>query len=217
MSNILELFKSIQGEGETIGYPSLFIRFKNCNLHCQMCDTSYSHTEDGKYTLVDAINFINSNPNYRHVIFTGGEPMLHQTDIAKLISVKNIIPIIESNCTIAPSSTLHYFMQKRKGTWSMSPKFQALDPFMIKCYNSFPNSYFKFVISDIPHDIAIIQKLFTDKIITKPYVIVQPNGNTSDYNKACRELCEYIISNNLTNLRPIPQFHKICWGNKREV
>ena len=45
MSNkvlIKEIFESIQGEGNYIGYNQLFIRFCKCNLHCKYCDTDFT-------------------------------------------------------------------------------------------------------------------------------------------------------------------------------
>ena len=39
---ILEIFNSIQGEGNTQGKNSLFIRFPQCNLKCILCDSLYA-------------------------------------------------------------------------------------------------------------------------------------------------------------------------------
>ena len=39
---IKEIFESIQGEGPYVGYKQLFIRFCNCNLKCNYCDTEFS-------------------------------------------------------------------------------------------------------------------------------------------------------------------------------
>ncbi|MFA6988722.1 MAG: 7-carboxy-7-deazaguanine synthase QueE [Candidatus Gastranaerophilaceae bacterium] len=39
-ANIIEIFSSIQGEGPYIGYKQLFVRFSECNLNCNYCDTN---------------------------------------------------------------------------------------------------------------------------------------------------------------------------------
>ena len=37
-----EIFYSIQGEGVSIGRPSVFLRTALCNLKCKWCDTPYT-------------------------------------------------------------------------------------------------------------------------------------------------------------------------------
>lgn len=39
---VSDLFTSIQGEGRHSGRPSVFVRFRRCNLACVWCDTKYT-------------------------------------------------------------------------------------------------------------------------------------------------------------------------------
>ena len=79
-ANICEVFSSIQGEGDTVGVPSVFVRFSNCNLACPFCDSKYA--KDGKSVaisgLVNKIFDEMSRPPIRNIVFTGGEPFTHK-------------------------------------------------------------------------------------------------------------------------------------------
>ncbi|MBI2496915.1 MAG: 7-carboxy-7-deazaguanine synthase QueE, partial [Opitutae bacterium] len=74
---ISEIFHSLQGEGVLAGVPSVFVRTSGCNLRCNWCDTPYaSWAPEGSQLRVDEIIAeVRKNPA-RHVVLTGGEPMI---------------------------------------------------------------------------------------------------------------------------------------------
>jgi 7-carboxy-7-deazaguanine synthase len=74
---IAELFYSIQGEGSLVGVPSVFIRTSGCNLRCAWCDTPYTswQPEGVDLTLDQIVDEVKAHPA-RHVVVTGGEPMI---------------------------------------------------------------------------------------------------------------------------------------------
>lgn len=77
MLRIAEIFASIQGEGIWVGIPSVFVRVSGCNLRCVWCDTPYaSWSPDGPTMDVQDILAKVFEHNIRHVVLTGGEPML---------------------------------------------------------------------------------------------------------------------------------------------
>lgn len=74
---ISEIFYSIQGEGRLLGVPSVFIRTSGCNLRCRWCDTPYtSWRPEGTSWSVDKILGEIAKYPTRHVVITGGEPLL---------------------------------------------------------------------------------------------------------------------------------------------
>ena len=74
---ISEIFYSIQGEGELTGTPSVFVRASGCNLRCNWCDTPYAswRPEGGEMTVAEILREVEKFPA-RHVVLTGGEPMV---------------------------------------------------------------------------------------------------------------------------------------------
>lgn len=77
--SVSETFVSVQGEGLLTGVPSAFIRLSGCNLRCAWCDTPYAswEPEGESRTIDDLVSFARSlPPGVRHVVLTGGEPML---------------------------------------------------------------------------------------------------------------------------------------------
>jgi len=74
---IAELFYSVQGEGSLVGVPSFFIRTSGCNLRCSWCDTPYTswQPEGVEMGLDRILDEVRAHPT-RHVVVTGGEPMI---------------------------------------------------------------------------------------------------------------------------------------------
>jgi len=103
---IAEIFYSIQGEGLLAGIPSIFIRTSGCNLRCHWCDTPYaSWKPEGPEMSVEAILRKVSEWNCRHVVLTGGEPMI-APDLPELAATlkqtgKHIT--IETAATVLPA------------------------------------------------------------------------------------------------------------------
>lgn len=74
---IAELFYSLQGEGSLVGMPSFFIRTSGCNLRCAWCDTPYTswNPEGADLSLDEILAEVRAHPA-RHVVVTGGEPLI---------------------------------------------------------------------------------------------------------------------------------------------
>lgn len=125
---------TIQGEGKLAGVPSLFVRLSSCNLRCiwQMedgsfcrCDTTYAsfHPDQIIELSVDEIfNWIKYNlGNVKHVVITGGEPLLQKKALAplckKLKEELSVHITLESNGSIFDAE-----VAKWVDLFSISPK-----------------------------------------------------------------------------------------------
>lgn len=120
---LIEIFSSIQGEGELAGYRQIFIRFPGCNLTCSYCDTPLEAEQTcrveaepgsnrfetlaqpvGLETVLALVHrWCKQLPGVHHSIsITGGEPMLHADLLATWLPELNILlPIhLETNGTL---------------------------------------------------------------------------------------------------------------------
>ncbi len=95
---IVEIFHSVQGEAFHSGTPHVFIRFGNCNLRCEWCDTDFlKFVEMELADIVSQVLEFNCN----RVIFTGGEPCLQDlTTIGNALKEHGIHLSIETNGTM---------------------------------------------------------------------------------------------------------------------
>ena len=95
---IVEIFHSVQGEAFHSGVPHVFIRFGNCNLRCEWCDTDFLTYEEMELeNIVDEV----LSYNCKRVIFTGGEPCLQDLEtIGKALKIHGINLSVETNGTI---------------------------------------------------------------------------------------------------------------------
>lgn len=71
---ITEIFYSLQGESNTVGLPTVFIRLTGCPLRCGYCDTAYAFSGGEKITLSQIVQQVQSYQT-RYVTVTGGEPL----------------------------------------------------------------------------------------------------------------------------------------------
>ena len=80
-----EIFYSLQGEGFLAGVPSVFVRLAGCPLRCRWCDTKYAWADEAgrQHTVNDVVQSVQKK-RCKHVVITGGEPMI-QPDLPKLV------------------------------------------------------------------------------------------------------------------------------------
>jgi 7-carboxy-7-deazaguanine synthase len=99
---ILEIFRSLQGEGKNQGRPCLFIRLAGCNLNCRWCDTPESLGGGMIMTLDTVLERVwRMNPPY--ICITGGEPLLQTDELEHLLdslAKRGTLLEIETNGTL---------------------------------------------------------------------------------------------------------------------
>ncbi len=78
-----EVFFSLQGEADSVGWPTVFVRLTGCPLRCQYCDTEYAFHE-GEWQTIDAVLAAVAAFAPRYVCVTGGEPLAQKNCLALL-------------------------------------------------------------------------------------------------------------------------------------
>ncbi len=98
---ITEIFYSLQGESNTVGLPTVFIRLTGCPLRCSYCDTAYAFSGGKKQTLTAIVDRVDQF-KARYITVTGGEP-LAQTASHELMTMlldKGYVVSLETSGTI---------------------------------------------------------------------------------------------------------------------
>lgn len=71
---ITEIFLSLQGESNTVGLPTVFVRLTGCPLRCQYCDSAYAFSGGALKSLQEIVTEV-TNLGVPRITVTGGEPL----------------------------------------------------------------------------------------------------------------------------------------------
>jgi len=224
---VCEIFYSIQGEGQEIGQPAIFLRLQGCNLRCKFCDTAYSQeikkkidtnksqklTEGFEEMSVEKILKELKKFPAKHIVLTGGEPLLQQKELIPLLKkLKNYFIEVETNGTIKPE------ISKYINKFNCSPKLSNAIDLNLKydTLKSFPKekTIYKFVIDD-KKDITEVKKFIKKHSIPKDKVFLMPQGKTTEEiiekSKSLIEICKKEL------FGFAPRLHIMLWNNQKKI
>jgi 7-carboxy-7-deazaguanine synthase len=85
---LTEIFLSIQGEADSVGWPTVFVRLTGCPLRCQYCDTAYAFY-GGEWFSLDTVEERVRQFNVPRVCVTGGEPLAQKHCVELLVRLCN--------------------------------------------------------------------------------------------------------------------------------
>lgn len=80
---VSEIFHSIQGEADAVGWRTVFVRLTGCPLRCTWCDTEYAF-HGGNWRAIDDILVEVASHGAAHVCVTGGEPLAQKRCVTLL-------------------------------------------------------------------------------------------------------------------------------------
>jgi len=227
---VSELFYSIQGEGKLLGVPSVFIRASGCNLRCSWCDTPYASWEpQGEEMTVDAIveRVMKMAGRAKHVVFTGGEPVIMPDAEALCIALKDrdFHITLETAATVYKPLAIHLASlspklsnstpwQREGGKFAAAHERQRINLETIqKFIDTTADFQLKFVVSG-PDDLREIEELLGQlNGVNATDVQVMPEGVEAEVlaerSLWLAEVCKE------KGWRLSPRLHVMIWGNKR--
>lgn len=205
--NLIEVFRSVQGETSFSGLPTTFIRLAACNLRCSWCDTTYSFGR-GVVTPLDHIMEQVSSNGCSHVCVTGGEPLLQPNVFLLLDSLckKNYIVSLETSgslSTEAVPAEVHIILDvkcpgskmEHKNLWSNLDRLRTHDQVKFVIQDQKDYEYSK----NICEKYDLFQKV--QEVLFSP-VFGQLNP---------QELVQWILNDQLP-VRLNLQIHKYIWS-----
>ena len=83
---LTEIFRSLQGEADSVGIPTTFVRLTGCPLRCQYCDTAYAFT-GGEWWEIPAVLERVRELGAKYVCVTGGEPLAQKACLELLTAL----------------------------------------------------------------------------------------------------------------------------------
>ena len=203
---VVEIFKSIDGEGIRVGYPVTFIRLAGCNLRCNYCDTKYSY-EDEKFTEMtpQEIYIQVYKLGGKRITLTGGEPLIHK-DVKVLVDLL-IQKGYEVNIETNGSVDITLFLDKHT-IITMDYKCASSDMedkmLLDNISKLRKQDVLKFVVSD-DNDLDTVQRIYQN---TKATVYISPVFGRIEP----KQIVVYMLEHNLENCRVQVQLHKIIWN-----
>lgn len=213
---VVEIFRSVEGEGKRAGYPCTFVRFFGCNLRCSYCDSVYAHTgKDYTEMSMTEILFMVDKLGCKRVTVTGGEP-LTQLGIEKFLSALSQMGYevnVETNGSV-PLVTELLNIPNVFYTMDYKTLSSGMNIFMVK--DTFLKLREQDVLKCVVGTVEDMNNCvdFLKLINTKAEIFISPIfGKISP-----KEIVEYIQANDLYDWRVQVQLHKIIWDpNKRGV
>lgn len=221
---VVEIFKSIQGEGTLIGSPMVFIRLWGCNMNCVWCDTRYSWAPEFKdktkrtiYTPEKLTEFLLENyPEITWFNFTGGEPTLWYDELLQ-------------TTIMLQNHSKKICIQTNGKEWKEN-LFKQLDKVCmdIKCPQSGEKSDLNFInklrsqdeikfVLETEKDIEYAKHVIT-KHESEAFIIIQPVMHSelplSSYYEDIRILVKNFLPLQTDRIRILPQLHQLLWRDQ---
>lgn len=225
---VSEVFATLQGEGLLSGVPSLFVRVSGCNLRCTWCDTPYTswQPEGETWSLERLLAWTEQHPGYRHLVLTGGEPLLFPESVewTRALRARGLHVTIETagaayqpvECDLMSVSPklANSTPWDRDPVWAARHEAARLNWEILRTLAQTYECQWKFVVA-APADLEEIQSIADRLKLDPTRVLLMPEGTQpATLNERSQWLAEECKR---TGYRFCPRLHILLWGNRRGV
>lgn len=204
---ISEIFYSLQGESNSVGLPTVFVRLTGCPLRCGYCDTSYAF-KGGEWLELDAVMERVAAYAPQYVCVTGGEPLAQETCLELLVALcdAGYRVSLETSGALDISRVdprvVNVMDLKTPGSGEVEKNlFSNIDRLK-------PEDQVKFVICDAADYDWAREQLRAWDLGNRCQVLFSPALGLQD----ATQLAEWILRDRL-NVRFQIQLHKYLWGD----
>ena len=204
---ITEIFLSLQGEGPSAGWPTVFVRLTGCPLRCSYCDTAYAF-HGGKWMSLSDILAVVTGFGVRHVCVTGGEPLAQRRclDLLDRLCDAGYLVSLETSGALDTSGVDPRVDQvldiKTPGSG------EADRNLMENLGRLGPKDVVKFVICDRSDYEWARDMARSRKLSANTQVFFSPSWGQLEP----AELAEWVLADRL-EVRVQTQLHKVIWGD----
>jgi 7-carboxy-7-deazaguanine synthase len=205
---LTEIFYSLQGEADTAGIPTAFIRLTGCPLRCQYCDTAYAF-HGGEWWQLSAIIERVREFEARYVCVTGGEPLAqpHCLALLKTLAEAGLRVSLETSGALpidaVDARVIRIVDVKTPGSGEEHRnRYEQLA--LLR-----PEEQIKFVLCDRTDYEWSRGKIASLQLAQRCQVLFSP----SHEQLPARQLADWILADRLP-VRLQIQLHKYLWGNE---
>ncbi len=204
---ITETFLSLQGEADSVGWPTFFIRLTGCPLRCKYCDTAYAF-HGGEWRTIARLIDEARESRVDRVCVTGGEPLAQRQCLTLLTALceAGFQVSIETSGAIDSSSVdprvVRVIDVKTPGSGEAE---RNLD---LSIHGLRRTDQLKFVICDRADYEWSRDRVRNQRLDAKCPVLFSP----SYQQLAAGQLANWILADKL-GVRLQIQLHKVLWGD----
>jgi 7-carboxy-7-deazaguanine synthase len=204
---LTEIFHSLQGEADTVGIPTTFVRLTGCPLRCQYCDTAYAF-HGGEWWEIPAILERVQQLGARYVCVTGGEPLAQKTclELLRALADAGYRVSLETSGAVAIDAVDARVIRVVDIKTPDSGEEHRNRYDQLELLRT--EEQIKFVLCSRADYEWSRDKLLTLKLAQRCHVLFSP----SHEQLPARELAEWVLQDRLP-VRFQIQLHKYLWGN----